>query len=70
MNTFWKNIIRYPRFFISSLLGLIFVILTPIKSLFKISKFKIFFIFGGTLFILFMYIILTNMSGEVFYISM
>ena len=41
MNDFWNNISRYPRFFISSLVGLILVILAPFKNLFKIPKFRI-----------------------------
>jgi hypothetical protein len=41
MNDFWNNISRYPRFFISSLAGLILVILTPFKNLLKIKKFRI-----------------------------
>jgi hypothetical protein len=41
MNDFWNNISRYPRFFISSLAGLILVILAPFKNLFKIKKFRI-----------------------------
>jgi hypothetical protein len=40
MNDFWNNISRYPRFFISSLAGLILVILTPIRNLFKVKKFR------------------------------
>jgi hypothetical protein len=42
MNDFWNNISRYPRFFISSLAGLILVILAPFKNLFKVPKFRIF----------------------------
>jgi hypothetical protein len=42
MNDFWNNISRYPRFFISSLAGLILVILAPFKNLFKIKKFRFF----------------------------
>jgi hypothetical protein len=38
MTDFWNNISRYPRFFISSLVGLIFVILTPFRNLLKIKK--------------------------------
>jgi len=38
MNNFWENIFRYPRFFISSLIGLILVIVTPFRNLFKINK--------------------------------
>jgi hypothetical protein len=40
MNDFWNNISRYPRFFISSLIGLILVILAPFRNLFKIKKFR------------------------------
>jgi Protein of unknown function (DUF751) len=40
MNEFWNNISRYPRFFISSMTGLILVILTPFKNLFKIKRFR------------------------------
>ena len=40
MNDFWNNISRYPRFFVSSLIGLILVILTPFRNLFKIKKFR------------------------------
>jgi len=42
MNDFWNNVSRYPRFFISSLAGLILVILAPFRNLFKIKKFRIF----------------------------
>ena len=38
MSDFWKNISRYPRFFISSLAGLILVILAPFRNLFKTKK--------------------------------
>ena len=61
MNNFWNNISRYPRFFISSLIGLILVILAPFKNLFKIPKLRLFLIFGFIIFILFLYIILQNM---------
>ena len=40
MNDFWNNIYRYPRFFVSSLIGLILVILTPVRNLLKIKKFR------------------------------
>jgi hypothetical protein len=40
MNDFWNNIYRYPRFFVSSLIGLILVIFTPIRNLLKIKKFR------------------------------
>jgi hypothetical protein len=63
MNDFWTNILRYPRFFISSLIGLILVILTPIKNLFKNTKSRIgvsIFIFT---FLVCLYLILKNMVG-------
>jgi hypothetical protein len=40
MHEFWENIIRYPRFFISSLVGLILIILRPIINLFKVKSSK------------------------------
>ncbi len=63
MNDFWNNISRYPRFFISSLAGLILVILTPFKNLFKIKKLRIFVILGFVLFIAILYAIIVNMAG-------
>jgi hypothetical protein len=62
MNDFWNNISRYPRFFISSLAGLILVILTPFKNLLKIKKFRIVLpIF--LLVIILLYLIISNMTG-------
>jgi hypothetical protein len=61
MNDFWSNISRYPRFFISSLAGLILVILTPLKNLFKIPKFRIFVITFSLLFICLLYSIIKSM---------
>ena len=45
MNDFWNNISRYPRFFISSVIGLTLIIITPFRNLFKIPKLRIFLIF-------------------------
>jgi hypothetical protein len=61
MNDFWNNILRYPRFFISSLAGLILVILAPFRNLFKIPKLRIFLIFFIIVFFISLYFILTNM---------
>lgn len=61
MNDFWNNISRYPRFFIGSLVGLILIILTPVKNLFKISKFRITLAAGILLFILVLYFIINSM---------
>lgn len=61
MNDFLNNISRYPRFFISSVIGLILVILTPIRNLLKIKKLQAIvpiFIFT---FLTFLYIVLKNM---------
>jgi len=63
MNDFWNNISRYPRFFISSLAGLILVILAPFKNLLKIKKLRIFVILSFILFIGILYTILINMVG-------
>ena len=63
MNDFWNNISRYPRFFISSVAGLILVILTPFKNLFKIKKLRIIVFISVILFIVILYTILMNMVG-------
>ena len=63
MNDFWKNISRYPRFFISSLVGLILVILTPFKNLFKVPKGRIFLLLSLISISSILYLILRNMSG-------
>ena len=63
MNDFWNNISRYPRFFISSLAGLILVILAPFRNLFKIKKLRFFVIIGFIVFIGILYTIISNMVG-------
>jgi len=63
MNDFWTNISRYPRFFISSLFGLILIILAPFKNLFKIPKLRFFLVIGSFFFLLLVYQIIQNMSG-------
>jgi hypothetical protein len=61
MNDFWNNILRYPRFFVSSLAGLILVILAPFRNLFKVPKLRIFIILFVLVFITSLYFILVNM---------
>ena len=61
MDDFWTNIARYPRFFISSLLGLIFIILTPIRNLFKNKKSRIVLIIFCCIFLITISLILINM---------
>jgi len=63
MNDFWNNISRYPRFFISSLAGLILVILAPFRNLFKVPKLRIFLILGFLLFVILLYLVVRNMTG-------
>ena len=41
MNEFWTNIWRYPRFFVSSVMGLILIISTPFRALFKVRKLRL-----------------------------
>lgn len=64
MNDFWTNISRYPRFFISSVAGLILVILAPFRNLLKIKKFQFILPIGLLLFITVLYQILTSMTGS------
>jgi hypothetical protein len=63
MNNFWNNVLRYPRFFISSVAGLIIVILTPFKNLFKIRKLRVFLAIVFLLFIGILYSVIVNMTG-------
>ena len=63
MSDFWTNLSRYPRFFISSMAGLILVILAPFRNLFKIKKFRILLPIVLILFIIILYLILTSMTG-------
>ena len=64
MNDFWNNISRYPRFFISSLVGLILIILAPFKNLFKIKKLRSFVIIGLIFFLIILCAIIKNMTGS------
>ena len=64
MNDFWTNISRYPRFFISSVAGLILVILAPFRNLLKIKKFQFILPIGLLLFITVLYQILASMTGS------
>ena len=63
MNDFWSNVSRYPRFFISSLAGLILVIITPFRNLFKIKKFRFIIPILFLIIISTLYLILVNMTG-------
>ena len=63
MNNFWTNITRYPRFFISSMAGLILIILTPFRNLFKIPKLRWVLILVSLIFVVSLYFIIRNMVG-------
>jgi hypothetical protein len=63
MNDFWTNILRYPRFFISSLIGLLLVIITPFRNLFKNPQSRIFLLIFVVLFFVTLVIILKSMVG-------
>jgi hypothetical protein len=63
MSDFWNNISRYPRFFISSMVGLILVILAPLKNLFKVPKLRILLILSFVVFLTLLYFVLQSMTG-------
>jgi len=63
MNDFWNNILRYPRFFISSLVGLILVIITPFRNLFKIPKLRLIVLLMLFLVVGLFYLTLKKMVG-------
>jgi hypothetical protein len=63
MNDFWNNISRYPRFFISSLIGLILIIVAPFRNLFKIPRLRVIGIIGLVVVFGLLYIILQKMVG-------
>jgi uncharacterized membrane protein len=63
MNEFWKNISRYPRFFISSFVGLILVILAPLKTVLKFKESNMFLLVLLGLLVFLFYIILRDMTA-------
>ena len=63
MNNFWTNIIRYPRFFISSMIGLILIILRPFKNLFKIPKLRWLVILFSLILTISLYFVIQKMLG-------
>jgi len=63
MENFWNNVLRYPRFFISSVAGLIIIILTPFKNLFKIRKLRVFLVVFSVLVLGLLYSVIINMTA-------
>ena len=43
MNNFWENIARYTRFFISAMLGLLLILISPFQKLLRTTVGKIIF---------------------------
>jgi hypothetical protein len=44
MPEFWENVFRFPRFFISSMLGLVFIIIGPFLNLLRRPQTTLIFI--------------------------
>lgn len=63
MPTFWENVLQLARFFISSVTGLIFIILSPFIALKRNPLFTSLLIGISFLLILFLYQILIAMLG-------
>ena len=63
MNNFWENVFRYPRFFISSLIGLILVIISPLKNLLKVPKSRFIIILVLLGFLTLLYLTIKAMVG-------
>ena len=54
MPTFWENVLRFPRFFISSVIGLVLIIFGPVLNLLRKPQTAVLFfavLGGGILFL-------------------
>ena len=58
---FWENISRYPRFFVSVMLGFLILLTEPFKNILRTKLGVILFLIGIALIIYFIAIILKNM---------
>ena len=63
LNNFLENILRYPRFFVSSMAGLILVLLSPLKNLLKTTKSRLVLLVFLLTFFVSLYFIIKNMVG-------
>nr|YP_003002220.1 conserved hypothetical plastid protein Ycf33 [Aureoumbra lagunensis]ACS36932.1 conserved hypothetical plastid protein Ycf33 [Aureoumbra lagunensis] len=61
MLNFWENIARYPRFFFSSMLGLVLILTTPFQRLFRTKSGIIVFIAGLVFILGFVFLTLKHM---------
>ena len=60
MNIFWENVFRYPRFLITSVTGLIVILLSPLLKLAKKNLFSRIFLAMIILFSLIALIFILN----------
>ncbi len=61
MPDFWENTLRFPRFFISSMIGLVFIIIGPFLNLLQKPQTTIVFVIGITGIIMFLFLTLNAM---------
>ena len=54
MPTFWENVLRFPRFFISSVIGLVLIIFGPSLNLLRKPQTTVIFfaVLGSTILVL------------------
>lgn len=63
---FWDNLLRYPRFFLSSMIGLFLVLITPLIKLGKEIPNKILFFSVFFLGLGFLILILYQMTNPIY----
>lgn len=63
MPDFWENVLRFPRFFISSVIGLLLTILGPFLNLLNRPKTALIFIALLFIFVILLVITLKSMLG-------
>nr|BDA97148.1 photosystem I assembly protein Ycf33 [Cryptomonas borealis] len=63
MSDFWENIERFPRFFVSSTLGLILIIIGPCLNLTKRPKTALILFLSTGMLVFLLTFILTTMLG-------
>nr|BDA97807.1 photosystem I assembly protein Ycf33 [Rhodomonas sp. NIES-698]BDA98773.1 hypothetical protein [Rhodomonas sp. NIES-1730] len=63
MTDFWENVFRFPRFFVSSIIGLLLTILGPFLNLLNRPKTTVLFIIISITSIAFLTITLKLMLG-------
>nr|YP_011007506.1 hypothetical protein V2496_pgp013 [Sporochnus bolleanus]WAM64935.1 hypothetical protein [Sporochnus bolleanus] len=62
---FWDNLLRYPRFFISSMVGLVLILLTPIiDQLKRFNNKKLIYFFLTCISLALFYILKEMLNSE------